>query len=261
MMRIYAADDHVMVLTDAVEAGLHRHLYVQLSVSLDKEFNMTVDGSDFPCMGIVLDSQVEHSLDSNGGRQLFLLADQASDLAAGLRAAFLEQGEKPYSLLPEEAARRIGALLDREPDLWQQSGNYPLLLSRVLELLGLPDRLGKNRRLADDRVRRTVETLRTGRLSGLTIEELARQAGLSPSRLSHLFKAGTGMPLGSYMVLHKLEGAMEHLLEHGNVTEAALEGGFDSPSHFAAVSKKCLGMSASSILRDSVFLKVSLFTP
>jgi hypothetical protein len=27
-----------MVLTDAVDASFHRHLYIQLSISLDKEF-------------------------------------------------------------------------------------------------------------------------------------------------------------------------------------------------------------------------------
>ncbi len=258
-MRIYAADDHIMVLTDAVDASFHRHLYVQLSIALDKEFYMEVDGTRFLCAGIVLDSQLEHGMDSNRGRQLFLLADRASGLAACLRAAFLEKEGGRYNLLSGETGRRIGQLLDREPELWEQAVNYPQLLSRVLELLGIVDRTAVNRRISDPRVRQTVEALRTGRLSGLTMAELARRTLLSPSRLSHLFKAETGMPLGSYMALHKLESAMQHLLEHGNATEAAMEAGFDSPSHFAAASKKILGMSATSIRRDSVFLKVSLF--
>ncbi len=261
LMRIYAADDHIMVLTDAVDASFHRHLYVQLSISLDKEFYVEVDGTRFLCNGIVLDSQLEHGMDSNSGRQLFLLADRASDLAASLRAAFLEREGERYALLLGETGRRIGQLLDREPELWEQAGNYPQLLSRVLELLGIVDRTTVNRRISDERVRQTVKALRTGRLSGLTMADLARRTFLSPSRLSHLFKAETGMPLGSYMALHKLESAMQHLLEHGNATEAAMEAGFDSPSHFAAASKKILGMSATSIRRDSVFLKVSLFAP
>ncbi|MNC11063.1 Arabinose operon regulatory protein [compost metagenome] len=204
---------------------------------------------------------MEHGFDSNRGRQLFLLADRASGLAASLRAAFPESEEGRYALLPGEAGRRIGDLLNREPELWEQAGNYPLLLGRVLELLGIVDWTAVNRRISDHRVRQTVETLRAGHLTGLNIAELARRAELSPSRLSHLFKAETGMPLGSYMALHKLESAMQHLLEHGNATEAAMEAGFDSPSHFAATSKKILGMSATSIRRDSVFLKVSLFAP
>jgi AraC-like DNA-binding protein len=259
LMRIYAADDHIMVLTDAVDASFHRHLYVQLSIALDKEFYMEVDGARFLCPGIVLDSQLEHGMDSNRGRQLFLLADRASGLAASLRAAFLEKAGGRYALLPREAGGRIGELLDMEPELWEQAGNYPLLLSRVLPLLGIEDRAAVNRRITDGRVQQTLEALRSGHLTGLTITELARRILLSPSRLSHLFKAETGMPLGSYMALHKLESAMQHLLQHGNATEAAMEAGFDSSSHFAAASKKILGMSATSIRRDSVFLKVSLF--
>jgi AraC-like DNA-binding protein len=198
LMRIYAADDHIMVLTDAVDASFHRHLYVQLSIALDKEFYMEVDGARFLCPGIVLDSQLEHGMDSNRGRQLFLLADRASGLAASLRAAFLEKAGGRYALLPQEAGSRIGELLDREPELWEQAGNYPLLLSRVLELLGIEDRAAVNRRITDGRVQQTVEALRSGHLTGLTITELARRTLLSPNRLSHLFKAETGMPLGSY---------------------------------------------------------------
>lgn len=259
LMRIYAADDHIMVLTDAVDASFHRHLYVQLSIALDKEFYMEIGGARFLCPGIVMDSQLEHGMESNRGRQLFLLADRASDLAASLRAAFLEKEGGHYALLPREAGQRIGELLEREPELWEQARSYPLLLRRVLELLGIADLTAVNRRITDGRVQQTVETLRAGHLTGLTIAELARRTLLSPSRLSHLFKAETGMPLGSYMALHKLESAMQHLLQHGNATEAAMEAGFDSPSHFAAASKKILGMSATSIRRDSVFLKVSLF--
>jgi len=40
-----------------------------------------------------------------------------------------------------------------------------------------------------------------------------------------------------------------------NITDAALNAGFDSPSHFAATSKKLTGMSATNISKDSVFLK------
>lgn len=258
MMRIYAADDHIMLLTDAVDADVHRHLYVQLSISLDMEFYVSVRGSRFPCMGIVLDSNVEHGFDSNSARQLFLLADRTSDLAVKLRAVFLGQAEQTYAFLPETASRDIGTLLDQEPELWEHAGDYPSLITRVLALLGIDGLEGTGGAL-DTRVRQTVDSLRQGRCNGFTIAELARQAGLSSSRLSHLFKARTGMPLGSYMMLHKLENGIQHLLEHGNATKAALEAGFDSPSHFAAASKKCLGMSATSIKRDSVFLKVSRF--
>ena len=41
------------------------------------------------------------------------------------------------------------------------------------------------------------------------------------------------------------------------LTTSALNAGFDSPSHFAYTNKLMTGMSASNIMKDSEFLKVT----
>lgn len=57
--------------------------------------------------------------------------------------------------------------------------------------------------------------------------------------------------------MDKLQKAFYLILHGMDITTAALEAGFDSPSHLAATSKRLLGMSAREIKKDSVFLKVS----
>lgn len=79
----------------------------------------------------------------------------------------------------------------------------------------------------------------------------------SQSRLSHLFKEQIGIPLKSYIQFHQMKQAFLALLHGKSITEAAMATNFDSPSHFAAVAKKMMGMSARTSLKDSVFLKVS----
>ena len=88
------------------------------------------------------------------------------------------------------------------------------------------------------------------------ISSFADKVSLSPSRLSHLFKAETGVPLKSYITLHQVERAFMKLLCGKNITEAALEAGFDSSSHFSATVKRMMGIPASLSTKDSVFLKV-----
>ena len=90
-----------------------------------------------------------------------------------------------------------------------------------------------------------------------SLQSIAKELSLSASRLSHLFKEQTGMPLKSYVVLHKLQKAYIHLFQNSNITEAAMRAGFDSPSHFAYTNKNLTGMSGKDIIKDSVFLKVS----
>lgn len=51
--------------------------------------------------------------------------------------------------------------------------------------------------------------------------------------------------------------AFELLFCGESITDEAMRGGFDSPSHFAATTKKMMGMPASFSLKDSEFLKVS----
>jgi len=88
------------------------------------------------------------------------------------------------------------------------------------------------------------------------IKYFSKKTGLSESRLAHLFKEETGIPLKSYIVLHKLQRAYDSIFNGETITTAALNAGFDSPSHLAYTNKMMTGMSAINIIRDSEFLKV-----
>ena len=78
----------------------------------------------------------------------------------------------------------------------------------------------------------------------------------SASRLSELFSGQVGITLKKYLTLHQLERAFQDLLAGKWITEAALNAGFDSPSHFASTVKRMMGLPARSTVKDSEFLKV-----
>ena len=109
----------------------------------------------------------------------------------------------------------------------------------------------------DDRITELLSLLDECSCDDHAIAQFAYKIALSPSRLSHLFKEQTGMPLKSYIMLHQMERAFIGLLGGKSITEAALNAGFDTPSHFAATTKRLMGMYASLSLKDSEFLKVS----
>lgn len=93
-----------------------------------------------------------------------------------------------------------------------------------------------------------------------SIAQFAKELYLSPSRLAHLVQEETGMPLKAILYCTSWKKAYEILLRGGtSITDAVMQAGFDNPSHFAATSKALMGMSASSILKDSEFLKVESF--
>jgi AraC-like DNA-binding protein len=83
-------------------------------------------------------------------------------------------------------------------------------------------------------VERVVALLRQHLVEPLGLEEIGRQVGSSPFHLSRTFSAETGTTIPQYLRRLRMERAAE-LLRSGkaNVTEAALEVGYSSLSHFS----------------------------
>jgi AraC-like DNA-binding protein len=108
----------------------------------------------------------------------------------------------------------------------------------------------------DDRVEAIIRLLNEYDFYDLQIAELAAKIGLSESRLAHLFKDETGIPLNGYFLMKKWRKAYEILLLSKNITKAAIDSGFCSSSHFSAANKKITGLPAQKILYNSEFLKV-----
>ncbi|MGE3309448.1 MAG: helix-turn-helix transcriptional regulator [Limisphaerales bacterium] len=97
-------------------------------------------------------------------------------------------------------------------------------------------------RLGRERVERAKILLREMMHEPPSLEELGRLVGCSPFYLSRLFSQGTGMTIQQYLRRIRLERAAE-LLRTGkcNVTEAAMEVGYSSLSHFSTSFRELFG--------------------
>ncbi|MBL9129319.1 MAG: helix-turn-helix transcriptional regulator, partial [Verrucomicrobiales bacterium] len=90
------------------------------------------------------------------------------------------------------------------------------------------------KRIATDRVEKVAALLRERLAEPPTLEEIGRQVGCSPFYLSRTFSAEMGMTIQQFLRQARLEKAAD-LLRSGrfNVTEAAMEVGYSSVSHFS----------------------------
>lgn len=86
----------------------------------------------------------------------------------------------------------------------------------------------------DERIQRAMNYLAEHSAEPFRLDELARACGLSPSRLSHLFKAQTGETPQRYGEELKMRLAQQ-LLAHSSlpVNQIATETGFEDPFYFA----------------------------
>jgi len=80
----------------------------------------------------------------------------------------------------------------------------------------------------------------------LTVNLLARQVFLSPSRFSHLFKVQLGMSPMHYLERYRLERAAEKLLtSHNSIEQISEAVGFTNPCNFSTRFRRCYGQSPS----------------
>ena len=100
----------------------------------------------------------------------------------------------------------------------------------------------RQQRLAQDRVEHVIDLLKHDLSTPPSLEELGRKIGCSHFYLSRIFSAHTGQTITQYLRQLRLEKAAE-LLRSGdyNVTEAALEVGYSSLSHFSQAFREVFG--------------------
>src|SRR5207253_689610 len=100
----------------------------------------------------------------------------------------------------------------------------------------------RQKRVARDRVERTKELLARDLANPPTLEMLGQEVGCSPFYLSRIFSREVGLTIPQYLRNIRMERAAE-LLRSGryNVSEAAVEVGYSSLSHFSKAFCETIG--------------------
>lgn len=101
----------------------------------------------------------------------------------------------------------------------------------------------RQQRLGQERVEQVIFLLKQNLATPPSLEELGKKIGCSHFYLSRIFSAQTGHTITQHLRQLRMERAAE-LLKAGdhNVTEAALEVGYNSLSHFSAAFTETFGV-------------------
>ena len=119
--------------------------------------------------------------------------------------------------------------------LWYQAKTLELLSQILFQPLPKEEFFcQRQKRVARERVERTTAILRSHLVEPPDIEALGAQVGCSSFYLSRLFSKEMNMTIPQYVRQIRMEQAAELLLAgRHNVTEAAMEVGYSSLSHFS----------------------------
>ncbi len=247
MLEVFWGKDNIGIICDKFNAVSHSHCVLQIFLSFDEPLQIQVGNTSINGKCVIVNKDVSHSVNSNGKAILSMLIDPtsgfASKLISKIKGDYLICDKASIFDLQHTAAKLFNAT-DKE--------QYASFVVEFSQYLGVD----RNTKVLDERIIKILTILQDCDCYDHAIESLADKVCLSSSRLSHLFREQTGVPLKSYILFHQLEKAFTALLNGKKVTDAAMLAGFDSPSHLAATVKKWMGMPVSTSLKDSEFLKV-----
>lgn len=169
-----------------------------------------------------------------------------------VRIALRRQGDSARVALPVRLTAHLYQRIEglRQPPftgpaavLWYQSKALELMS----ELFFTPvhsngGTVSRQKQVSRQRVESAIEILSQQLTQPPTLEELGRKVGCSPYYLSRTFSREMGMTIPQYLRQIRMERAAE-LLKSGkfNVTETALEVGYNSLSHFSEAFCETMG--------------------
>lgn len=231
--------DHIMMLAEYRTPDPHSHLAVQFIAGLDGPVHCVVSGDSFDADAVFIASDVVHTAYAETGDMLVFLFDTAGSIAEEAQKQYL--CGRPYFCGDKETVEKLREIWKNNPPAQADS--------LITQLLGL-DTVGNT--LRDERISQVLEYLRSlDEVPEDITAQLCAKVCLSPSRLSHLFKENVGISLHRYLAMDKMRKGYIHFQKYGNITEASMRAGFDSPSHFAATCKRMFGISFSEFVKGS----------
>ncbi len=231
--------DHIMLRAEYRTPDPHSHLAVHFIAGLDGPVHCVVSGDSFDADAVFIASDVVHTAYAETGDMLVFLFDTAGSIAEEAQKQYL--CGRPYFCGDKETVEKLREIWKNNPPAQADS--------LITQLLGL-DTVGNT--LRDERISQVLEYLRSlDEVPEDITAQLCAKVCLSPSRLSHLFKENVGISLHRYLAMDKMRKGYIHFQKYGNITEASMRAGFDSPSHFAATCKRMFGISFSEFVKGS----------
>ncbi|QIQ21392.1 helix-turn-helix transcriptional regulator [Zophobihabitans entericus] len=256
--KVYASDDHLLIVDAPFYTQKHRHQFLHIILTLDHySMGVQVAGQDVICQGLILQSNTEHVLNLQDRSSVLLLIDNTSSLGQLIKKRYLNS-DKKYFILPMPMVSALRELFASISNNVIDTKTYHRYWVSFYQILGLESHLYLVQE-KDQRITKALELLNAKDNYHLSLAQVAEMVYLSPSRFSHLFKEYTGCTLKSHLLFKQVLSALILVSKGRSITESALEAGFDSPSHFSTACKRLVGFSPNIMYQVSCFLKVALY--
>ncbi|MCP3923826.1 MAG: AraC family transcriptional regulator [Desulfobacterales bacterium] len=239
-------------LGKSTDTDFHSHHALQISISLDNPFQLeTMDLSE-KYRAVIIDTDINHKLDGLNEWHLIFLIDPEHVLVRKIKKNGLKNiTELKYKLLRPYTKKIVQSMTEERACVEVRKNTY--------ELLSFLSGVATETNETDPRILKIFDFVKNLEEKKVSIEILMNLVNLSESRLSHLFKEQTGIPVRRYILWIRLTGTFKSVIEGKSLTEAAHIAGFSDSAHFTRTFKSMFGVTPSTYLKkteDSRFIQL-----
>jgi AraC family transcriptional regulator len=242
----FVAVDGACMLIGRSSAIVPEHAHYAIQVTFGSEpgvrFRASADAdwAEYDCA--IIPSRQPHSMDATTVHAtVVLLVEPETRQGRALSERYLGNGIA--SLSSPAVARARGDLFDA----WARLNERDLKrgVQTTVELLTGGVRPAA---ISDDRILRAVAYINSHLHQPLTLDEVAGEACLSPSRFRHLFVEETGTALRPYILWRRFVLVWELLADGATLSAAAHRAGFADAAHLTRTSRSMFGFPPSALV-------------
>jgi AraC-like DNA-binding protein len=223
---------------------MHAHYAMQIGFGAEPGIRFrTTEGSDWTAYeAAVIPSRQPHTMDATRvSSNAIIFVEPETPEGRALAERYLGVG---IAGLEGEPFRNAAAALF---DTWSRCGNSDETGSAAREVIDVLAQRARAAPVSDERILRAVAYIKSHLDRSLTLEEVANEACLSPSRFRHLFVDQTGTALRPYVLWRRFLLAWEIVMRGGSLSTAAHAAGFADAAHFTRTSHRMFGFPPSAL--------------
>ena len=242
---MYEAGNHLLVCADYSDPQMHSHSAAHMMISLENEIEIITKNETIRCRGILIPSGVVHTANTNTNKILVFLFDNTTSIANQI---------KNLDLLSDVVVDEVVNAYDCFEKSKKSDSCYREFMKHLCGAVNLNI---SQETVMDKRIVSALEYIQRNLHEPITCGEVANYVFLSEGRFSHLFKEQVGMTFAAYLIYQRVMRTYTETINGKSITEAAIEAGFSSSTHFAETNKRLFGLSASAIKKELEFYKIA----
>jgi AraC family transcriptional regulator len=223
---------------------VHAHYSIQITIGSEPGVRFRTNDREpwTSYAGAIIPSRQPHAMDASAVQaNAVIFVEPETREGHALAERFLAGG---IASLPEALISDVRqAVFDR----WREQRSEEAIAQAARDVIQRLTGGVIPREVSDERVLRAIAFINANLDRSLTLEEVAAEAFLSPSRFRHLFVEQTGMALRPYMLWRRFLKVWELLMAGESLSTAAHRAGFADSAHLTRTSRRVFGFPPSAM--------------